>query len=41
MYGGENREVHASGQSHDAEEVRERELGRPLVEGGKDGAHGG
>ena len=34
------REVHASGQSHDAEEVLERELGPPLVEGGEDGAHG-
>ena len=32
--------MHASGQSHDAEEVLERELGRPLVEGGEDGAHG-
>jgi len=40
MYGGGYRAVHASGQSHGAEEVLERELGRPLVEGGEDGAHG-
>ena len=32
--------MHASGQSRDAEEVLERERGRPLLEGGEDAAHG-